>query len=393
MLFTFLTFMGDIDQMKKSIFFLTFVSMLAMFLCCGCSLFRTRIPLEDYIVYSYDGVNEYTELEISVDTERMLSDYSEKIKEKKKPYFEQLLSELNDMVHADKEENLCNGDTVTIYLDDNEDLFKSAGVKFTKREIVFEVEGLKVGTMIDLFEGIVVSVNGIAPLATAEVANISDNAYIQGLEFTLDKTADFNAGDILTVSCNADIDDAVAHGYVFLDTSRAYKADGIDSYVDDVSLLNRETIDLVSADAIETIREQTESSTIRMLYKITDNTNYLFQNNKETLQSMELSEVRLWVCNNKQDVINSGIPFNKLYLIFKAYVQNSDYGSDAYFCFEYNNLLIKPDGSLYINFENNELRYMCDDEYSQLIEETLSIQPPVYTEYMINPADILSVNN
>ncbi|MCM1467768.1 MAG: hypothetical protein NC086_06425 [Alistipes sp.] len=353
----------------------------------GCGLFKTGIALEDYISYEYEGVNEYGSLAASVDVEKILTDYGEKIDEEKTESFRELLSGLQ--LDVSKSENLCNGDEVEIRVDYDEELCENAGVRFKNNTVKVTIEGLEEGELLDLFADISVEVRGTAPLATASVQNKSSNEFIRNLTFTLDKTTGFMPEDGLTVSCDLDFDAAREQGYVVLQTEKDYDTSGIASYVQNGEELTAEDLKPVIEEAENTVISETESSQRRMLYRVTGISNFLFQYNREWIDSIELYDMQLFTCVDTGQITDGSVPYNMLLIVFKAYVTNADHGSDGYFCFAYSNLVRNGDGSVVIKHDDPQLRYLCDDDYEELMAKVAETILPIYAQNAVNIAKFI----
>lgn len=353
-----------------------------MMLCCGCSLFKTKINLSDYISYSYEGIDGYTSIAVSLNTEGISTDYNEKVKEEDMSYFAVLLNSME--ISASKTDNLCNGDVVTLHVTYNEAACESAGIVFSGNDVEITIEGLEEGILLDLFADVSVNVKGTAPIAVASIENKSANEFIKGLTYTLDKTTGFWAGEELIVTCNVDERAAKELGYVILHTSKTYKTDEMDAYVQAQEDIDMNMLSEIVAEAKNTVISETEGSQTRMLYKVTESSNYLFQYNKEWIDSIELQEVKLLTSSDVAQVTESKLPYNKLYVIFKAYVTNADHGSDGYFCFEYSNLIRKADGTLSVKHDNQNLRYLCDDDYNELMTKVAQTRTGSYAETAID---------
>lgn len=349
----------------------------------GCGLFQTSITLKDYISYEIEGVNEYASLTAYVDTEQILLDYSEKVQEENAAVFRELLGSIT--VDISKPDNLCNGDEVTISAAYDEELCKNSGIRFKSDSMKITVEGLEEGELLDLFADITVQVKGTAPFATASIENKSSNEFIKSLTFTLDKTTGFEAGEYLTVSCNVSQETVKEQGYVILQTTKAYDTTGIASYVRNGEEISAGDLKPVIEEAENTVISDTEGSQRRMLYRVTGSTNFLFQYNKEWIDSIELYDMQLLTCNDVSQITDETVPYNMLLVVFKAYVTNADHGSDGYFCFAYSNLVKNGDGSLSVNHDNQNMRYMCDDNYEELMEKVSNTILPIYAQ---NPVDI-----
>ncbi len=364
---------------RKCIKLFVIVAMLGM-VCCGCGLFKTKIDLTNYISYSYEGINGYTPLVVSLDKEAVRADYMEEVGEKNQEAFNLLIDSLE--VEASKNDGLVNGDLITINVKFSEEDCETAKVKFAGEVLEITVEGLREGELLDLFADVNVNVSGIAPFATASIENKSANAFVQGLSYSLDVTEGFREGDVLTVTCQVDEDVAGDAGYVVLETIEKFSTAGIPYYVETTDKLDMAVVNEVVEEAKATVLAETEGSQTRMLYKVTGSTNFLFQYNKEWIDSIELAEVRLLTLSDT-GLMAQGYPYNKLWIVFKAYVTNADHGSDGYFCFEYTDIVKNADGTMSVKRDNPALRYICDDDYNQLMEAAKAKNNGVYLEQMV----------
>lgn len=360
-----------------------------MTVLCGCGLFKTKINLQDYISYSYEGISGYTSIAVDLDKDGIRADFGEKIGEKKMNAFDALVDSL--AVSISQTENLTNGDVVVIDVGFNEEDCDNAGVSFSGNNLEINIEGLREGELLDVFADINVNVTGIAPFATASIENKSDNVFVQGLTYSLDVTGGFREGDVLNLTCNIDADQAGEAGYVVLSSVEQFSTAGIPYYVETPDKLDMSMLSAIVEEGKTTVSAETESSLTRMLYKVTGSSNFLFQYNKEWIDSIELQEIRLLTCNDPLQFEMQNIPYNKLWIIFKAYVTNADHGSDGYFCFEYSDIIINSDGTMSIKHDNPNLRYMCDDDYNQLMEAVLAKNAGLYTEQPVDIAGIVPI--
>lgn len=353
--------------------------MIAAFTLSGCGLFKTGISLENYITYNYEGVDGYGSITAKINTEGIREDYIEDISDKELESFNTFIDNMS--IDISKRENLENGDTVIITAIYDKEAMDGAGVKLSKISQEITIEGLIEGELLDLFADIKVNVTGIAPLATATIENNSSNPYIQALGFSLDKEYGFMAGDILNVSCDINVEQAREDGYVVLETTHQYNTQGIKNYVMGVDNLDYDMLSQVAKEAAICVSDETKSSHTRMLYKVTGSSNYLFQYNKEWIESIEIYGGKLLTCSDLSYLNGDNkTAFNKIFLIFKAYVTNADHGSDGYFAFEYTNAVINTDGTVEFNHDNQELRYVCSDTYEGLMEKLTDVMPDFYNQ-------------
>lgn len=353
----------------------------------GCNLFRVKIDTSPYITSYYDGIDGYTSLEMNLNKDQMKSDYLEKIKDKKLENYEALFATMQ--LQSTKVDNLNNGDVVVLSIEWDEELAKAAGVLLQNTEVELTIEGLEQGELIDLFQDIAIKVQGIAPYTVATIENNSTNPYVQSLQYVVEPAMGFYRGDVLKITCNATKESARASHYVYLEDEKNYNTSRVDEYLSNIEQLDYLMLSVVAQNALDTVKAEAENNQHRMLYALTGSKNYLFQYNKEWVDSIELYEAKLLTGDGVNPETGESVPINRLYLIFKAYVTNADYGNDGYFCFEYTNLISKSDGSNEIHYDNQENRYLCDQDYNKLMEKVVQKQKGTYIEQNV---DILLID-
>lgn len=367
------------------------ITVLMMIWLSGCGLFRQKIDLENYIVWECQGINGYASLELALKVDQIQADLEEKMKkDEKKVALNTLLSAME--INGNHEENLSNGDVVVIHVDYDEELCKEAGVRIVGNDMNITVEGLEEGQLIDLFKDVEVQVTGVAPFATAQVVNHSEDPYMKNLTYTVEPSERFEYGSQLQIHCNADKAAAREFGYVYLHDTKGVSTTEVDYYVRSENDLNKELLSLLATEDYATINAESESSVVRMLYKLTDSSNYLFQYNKEWVDRMELKEIRLKVSRDFSSSKEQNQPVNQIYFIWEGYVTNADHGSNAYFCFAYNNLIKQGDGTYSVRHDQPELRYICSDSYEKIIEQISKDNAEQYTELMIPVAEVEYTN-
>lgn len=375
----------------KQVAWIFITTLLLVTTLSGCSLFRQKIDLENYISWECQGIDGYASLELALDVSGMQADLDEKIKKEEKIIALQSLLE-GMSIQGDREENLSNEDVVVIHVEYDELLCKEAGVKIDGNDMKVTITGLEEGELIDLFADVEVQVIGVAPFATAQVVNHSTNEYVKGLNFTVEPSYGFERGATLTIQCNADKAAAREYGYVYFHDTKGVSTTEVDYYVKNAADLESSFLSQLAQEDFATINAQSESTVVRMLYKLTGSSNYLFQYNKEWVERMTLKEIRLMTCSDYALAKEQNKPVNKLYLIWEGYVTNADHGSDAYFCFEYNNIIKQGDGTYFVRHDQPELRYICSNDYEKMMEQLLSSDTEGYEEQNVSLEGVIWEN-
>lgn len=243
---------------------------------------------------------------------------------------------------------------------------------------------------INVFDNVTVEISGIAPYARAEVKLLEDVSWYDLEDFSLSKSEEIKNGDIITVSCNVPIEEARAAGYELILENKTYIVPPIDMYINDLNQLCGDILTEIVEEEMQAIREDTENLEERMLYRLTGNSNYLFQYNKEWIESAEVYKVIL--CT-PMDYQNPECEKNIIYVVLKAVAANSDYKEDGYFVFEYRNAIITGDGMMYVNHENAKEAYYASSEYEELYQLLVESKAGQYYVGMMDGEEVSVAKN
>jgi hypothetical protein len=152
-------------------------------------------------------------------------------------------------------ENLKNGDTVTVTYSFDEELAKQNGIRFVAEDQTYTVSGLSEIKEVDPFDNIEVTYTGIAPNATLVLNNTATDEYLSSISYTADKEEGINVGDTITVTLDADENEALHQGYRFTQTSKTYTCDKADHYIMSLGEITPETLSKLQASATENLDE------------------------------------------------------------------------------------------------------------------------------------------
>ena len=101
-----------------------------------------------------------------------------------------------------------------------------------------------------------ISFDGVAPYGTLSIENNCDSSAPQSyVEYTADKTSELKNGDTIAVTAGLK-PGAEDEGYVLKETEAAITAEGLDSYVTDVSMLGAEDVGTLEDKLKEEIRAE-----------------------------------------------------------------------------------------------------------------------------------------
>lgn len=179
--------------------------------------------LEEYlIVDEITGINEFGYIEASLDWDRLYADlYGEaNFDEDSLAGFQQAyeydkqLDKLKDsiVIKIENNGNLSNGDQVKIVADFDENKKETIGKSLSDGEMSYEVEGLKNGVKLDLFDEkfIEVTYSGVSGSAKIDV-DMKDfgrpwTIIDDHVEYTFDKSENISNGDKIVITATIDGD-------------------------------------------------------------------------------------------------------------------------------------------------------------------------------------------
>lgn len=349
----------------------------AVLLCTGTvvvvhRLTRNRLDPADYIQISYTGANGYAQVHCNVEEDKLYQALAGKEKDMEKlTAFRRLAESLRAEVPA---RDIQNGDRLTVQVTYDSEAAKAAGIKVTRDEYKVKASGIGNGTRIDLFSQLEVIFAGISPEAYVVINNRWEDDYLKGLSFTADKSGGIRAGDTVTVSCAADMQELARHGYIAETFSASYTADRLSSYVSGTQQLNPAVLKTISDEAVSAIAAQTADTTFRMLYRATGDPAYLRTVNSETAEHIQLMEKFFLTRKNASEGSNE----NYLYLIYRADIMNADDSVEVFFAFEYSQGYMTVDGNFDIAHDEPEKRYTCSDSYETLYESVIGEKESLY---------------
>lgn len=319
--------------MKKVLFIFNLFLMMGILAACGAK----KIDVMQDVSVKFDGYNGYgtIELENAYDWE---SEAFEAAGIEEIDSFSSLekafIIESAVSYEISPNENLSNGDEVTIKAIIDEDALEEYSIKlFAKEEKKFVVEGLPEIKQVDLFENIDVAFSGVAPYANAMIVNENTDHYIDNIRYTIDKENNLNIGDIIKVNVEYDKEKLAENGYIAENDTKEYEVSGVSSYA-------RQLSD-ISEDAMEQLKKQTEDIIRSDVAKINN------------FSLLELTFLGNYFLNAKTNMRNGN---NYIYYIYQIDLTGSSDVTYYYFV-GYKDILITEDGECVYDFTNTDKPY------------------------------------
>lgn len=240
---------------------------------------------------------------------------------------------------------------------------------------------------INVFDNVTVEISGIAPYAKAEVKLLEEVSWYDETDFSLSKSRSIKNGDLITVSCDVPAERLKEAGYELVLEHKIYAVPNFDMYVNDLMQLSGGALSEIIEEEMQIISVDTENSEGRMLYRLTGNSNYLFQYNKEWIEDAGVYKVIL--CT-PMDYQNTDLSKNIIYIVLKAVAANSDYKEEGYFVFEYKDAIISADGTMYVNHGNAERNYYASSDYDELYQMLVELKTGEYYVGTMDGTEILA---
>ncbi len=218
---------------------------LSAFVIGGCG---KTVDLNDCVEVKVSGIDGKGKAEVTVDYDKMetllAKELNIEVKDKDIENIEDLGSAVDGLSKIDQAgncvnfqvqpaDNLKNGDKITVKSIIDEEKAKELGIKFKFSEIKKEVSGLQTAIVIsqeELFKDVIVEFTGASPDAAVQIRNMSKDKILSEISFQTDKTSDIQKGDTVTVTATIP-SELEEQGYVFENTSKEYKVEKVDSYV------------------------------------------------------------------------------------------------------------------------------------------------------------------
>ena len=254
--------------------------MLGVTLMTGCG---NKVDLNECVKLKVEGVDSVGTARVEVDDDKLelmiaealginvsddvddLTSFGEAISGIEK------IEEARDCIEfiVEPEENLSNGDKVTVSAEIDEASCEELGIQFKFKQIEEKVSGLKKADVIsqkELFQDIVVEFTRVAPEAKVQIRNTSRHEFISKLSFIADKYDGLDKGDKIVVTASVPYGVA-SNEYILKETSKEYKVKEVDTYVTSFNQISEEDVKKIMNQASDMIEAQMMTGTVEASLK------------------------------------------------------------------------------------------------------------------------------
>lgn len=311
---------------------------IAMLCVAGCG--GTTVDLNKYVKIETSGYDSMGSVNYSFDYDSFEKDYSGKIKLDSKELellfggsAERVLIESCVSHSFDKENNLSNGDVVTLHWNcDDDTASKDFKVKLKYSDIEYTVKDLQEVKTFDPFEFITVTFSGIAPKGTVEIKKDENKEELNGINFTCKNNNSLSEGDTVTVEATLQLgEDAFVekYGCAISETTKDYTVSGLDKAVSDVSEIPDDIYEKMDKQLQDTFKA--------------DFADYGAEYGK--IKSME--NIGNYILNAKKE--SNAYINNYVYFVYKVTVEKGGDTFSYYWYGGYTDVLLLADGTCTVN--------------------------------------------
>lgn len=244
----------------------------------GCSAGKKSVSAQELFDADVSGFNDHAWLNLRVgssqkDTvgDRLTENFDENDYSKYAEYFEYSanLSNFFDSVQytivSEKKSDFSNGDIINIETSYDQELANKLNINMTDTTFSYTVSGLSDGQIVNPFDGLVISYEGIAPNASAVFDSSDCNDYVRNnVKFSVDgANSGLSNGETITVKADYDFDKAENNAIMISETERQYIVNDVLEYptsLDNVDLtaITAQFEDMLEAKAMSRVLSGTD---------------------------------------------------------------------------------------------------------------------------------------
>ena len=314
-----------------------------MLLMAGCG--KTTVDLNKYVTIETSGYDSMGTATYHFDEDAFKEDYGKKIKiNKDKANGSEMLfwgSSVEALLDVcideslDKRSGLSNGDTVTLTWDCEDGTAEEYfNVKLKYSDMEQKVSGLTVVDKINPFDYVDVAFSGTSPNGTVVITPDYNQAEMQYVKFSADKSSGIKTGDpvVVKASISGSVDTFVEKfGTVLSETEKTYVADQLPFYITNVNEIPQDIMDKMIAEGEDAYRAHVAK----------------VWNNPEYLQNIVYAGN--YFLTKKEGIKASDN--NYLYLVYEATAYHADPEQtlNFYFAVYYKDIMAQADGTIEVD--------------------------------------------
>lgn len=376
----------------KKILLITFIATIILSLFIGCNEKEIVIDAKNLAKIEVEGISAKGRVYVSPDKEIIDSVVKELEPEiKGQQRYNDFLLSVNTIKYKilSPQENISNGDKISIEAVYDEALIKKAKVKIENAEFTYIVSGLTELIMIDPFAEIELVYEGISSEAKVEVFNRSEKQFIRDIRYDVEPNYNLRIGDKVVVTANLDADAAESNGFLVPDLlTKDYTVENIDEYVKDFNEIDQATKDKIKKEGLDRV----ESSSVDKYSGIAKSLG-LFEIGTNKLDDTKFDTPEL--TNIYFNTLKQGGAADSKNDIFYVYKVTAHYKEEpeprtAFVAVRFNNAVKKVDGSIDLNLVADTSAfnygiYASGKDLDAVYREVVTAQKKAYEIQEITP--------
>ena len=268
--------------------------------------------------------------------------------------------------------DIKNGDTVDVVIEYNEAYADGAKADIPHSEYSYKAKGITDGAVIDIYSGVSVAFTGISHDAKIVVSNEWEDDYLKTLTFSENKAEGIVLGDTVTIMCDTSYEELARHGIIARSMEMSCTADMLSSYCESKDDINSDLMKTIYSEISDTIKEETEDVTYRMLFAATGNTDYLYHLNEEKADNIKIEAAYFLDRKAEADSVSdrdSTVVRNYIVVEASADISDNEGSEQVYFMFAYTNAYVTIDGTFNVGHDNQNKRFSCSTNEQNLYDE------------------------
>mgnify|MGYP004668522623 FL=1 len=329
-----------------------------------------KFDIKEYIKPVYTGANGYASVTFVIDEDGLSAKLLGKNPDGDRQYYvEKFIESLS--AHTDAAD-IKNGDTVDVVIEYNEAYADGAKADIPHSEYSYKAKGITDGAVIDIYSGVSIAFTGISPDAKIVVSNEWEDDYLKTLTFSESKAEGIVLGDTVTIMCDTSYEELARHGIIARSMEMSCTADMLSSYCESKDDINSDLMKTIYSEISDTIKEETEDVTYRMLFAATGNTDYLYHLNEEKADNIKIEAAYFLDRKAEADSVSdrdSTVVRNYIVVEASADISDNEGSEQVYFMFAYTNAYVTIDGTFNVGHDNQNKRFSCSTNEQNLYDE------------------------
>ena len=345
---------------------------------CGSN---TSIDAFEYMEVKFSGINGKGKAEIVYDDamEQVLLQ-AMGYKEGDDPFLYLDVYMMADAV-VTPDNNLSNGDKVSIKISTNQATLDKYKIKFKNLEKTYTVDGLGEATTLDIFDEVELVYEGASPFLNVMIKNRSQDEFLKTISYTTENRSNVAIGDIVTVKATFSETVAESKGYVIEESEKTFTVDSADKYVEDFSDIDSATMEKIIKEATDKMESELAKNAGRIFFLGTENLSYSLSPRDNSIDKPEVVSLYLLTKKNGEFVDSSFSLYDlagaSCVVVFSTHGKNKDNDETVYSAVAVPNIITNLDGTISVSYSDKWVFTHYDANEDTVYEKTYKNLNPI----------------